>query len=133
MKALKLALLGTAILVASGCASVPKQSDLSQWPIVTYGDKTPAPGKFILHFPAGQPIPTDVAIVGNLLTEDARTSLVVSLNRDIYVYEKWVSFDGTHWMDARDVMSIAVKVQIPGYRHPTTGKIQVSVEQKVKP
>lgn len=125
-----------ATLTLGGCASLgfgpPSAQSLAGVPVVNFGQPAPKNGDFILHFAAGQPIPTTVAIVGDLFRHSAKTTLTVALNRDLWAYKRWVSFDGTHWRDARDVLISKLEVRIPGTHHPAPGLIRFTLGTKGK-
>src|SRR6185437_13461317 len=71
----KLAFLGAAawLFAAAGCASMqqPSAEELGRLPVVQFGDPVPAGGEYILFFPADKPIPTNVAIKGNIFSREA--------------------------------------------------------------
>ena len=120
-------------LALSGCAQLPAEQDLAQYPVITFGDSVPEGKPYILHFVAGKPIPTAVLIDGNLLQQTAEQTLTVTLARDIYSFKKWASFDGKHWDDARKLLAIKLDVKIPGYQYPRNGHIHLQVDQKPNP
>jgi hypothetical protein len=130
MKNLIYASCAATVLLCSGCSVLPEQAELSRLPVITYGTPAPAGDNFILFFPAGQPIPTDVAIVGSLLKDTSNQRLVVSLNKDVYAFKRWVSFDNKHWVDARDTIDVKVEVRIPGPNHTKPGEIKVQIDNK---
>ncbi len=121
-----------ASLAISACAGVPTSSELAQVPMVTFGEKIPANQDFILLFPAGQPISTDVQIVGTLLQQQASDQLTVTLKRDIYAYKNWVSFDGKNWIEAREALAVRFDVKLPGPKHPQPGYIRVAIDEPGK-
>ena len=116
-----------AVLVG-GCAQLPAEQELAQLPIVEFGSPTPQDKPFILHFAAGKPIPSEVLIDGDLLAKTAKQTLTVSLNRDIYSYKQWASFDGKHWEDARKLLRIKLELKVPGYAHPRAGYLHLSID-----
>jgi hypothetical protein len=116
------------VLLLGGCAQLPAEQELAQLPIVQFGDPAPQDKAFILHFAAGKPIPSEVLIDGTLLTNAAKETLTVSLNKDVYAYKQWASFDGKHWEDARKLLRIKLDVRIPGYTHPQPGQLHLSVD-----
>lgn len=117
-------------LALSGCAQLPAEQELAQYPVISFGDPVPKDKPFVLHFRAGQPIPTAVLIDGNLLKDTANQTLTVSLSRDIYSFKKWASYDGKHWQDASKLLSIKLDVKIPSYAYPQNGHIHLSVDQQ---
>ncbi|MBI3563024.1 MAG: hypothetical protein HY080_15045 [Gammaproteobacteria bacterium] len=121
--------LALAAVMLSGCAQLPAEQDLMQLPRVSFGDPVPQNTPYILYFPAGKPIPTEILFDGSLLQTEAKQTLKVTLSKDIYSYKQWASFDGKHWQDARKLMQIKLDVKIPGYTHPQPGFIHLSVDE----
>ena len=128
----KLAFLGAAALLAAGCASMqqPSGEELSRLPVVRFGDPVPAAGEYILFFPADKPIPTNVAIKGNIFSREAEQRLEVTLHRDIYVYKDWISHDRVNWRNGRQAIKSDFQIVIPGYRHPQPGLIKIQMDEQ---
>ncbi len=116
-------------LLLGGCASMspPESGELDRLPVVAYGDRVPAGGDYILHFPAGVPIDTPVTFEGNLFQEAATAHLAVKPVKDIYVHKQWMSFDRQHWVDAHERIDFNVEVILPGYNHPTSGHVRLQM------
>lgn len=117
-----------ALLGLAGCATPPAASTLARLPMVNFGDPAPQGDDYILHFPAGKPIPTSVAISGNLFTKPAHETLTVTLNRDIYVYKDWISYDNQHWQQGRKAMAVKADIRLPGPKHPEPGYIRLQLD-----
>ena len=122
-----------AIGAFSGCATLqkPSQEMFTNLPIITFGESVPSDGKFILHFPAGKPIPTKVSIIGNLFEQTAEEVLYVTLRDEIYTHKDWISFDRNTWLKGKDVIDTKLEIKIPGYDYPNPGfiKLQMDVTQ----
>jgi hypothetical protein len=125
----KIVLLSLGMLVISACSTPPSQSELSTLPVVEFGQTVPDGGDYILYFPAGKDIPTDVVINGNLFQTTAQQVLTVKLKHDIYSYKQWVSFDNQHWLHARDALDFKLDVKIPGYKYPKPGHIRLHMSK----
>jgi hypothetical protein len=125
-------MIGLCGLSLMGCSMTPSKPDFDQLPVVTFGEPIPKDKDYILYFPANAPISTNVSIEGNLLQKPAKDELTVKLNKDIYTYKNWVSFDKQNWVISRDVINVRAVVKIPGTRHPKPGVIQVSINEKQK-
>ena len=121
-----------ASLTLAGCAGMqkPTTEKLTAMPIVEFGQPVPAGNEFILHFAAGQPIPTNVSIKGNLFEQAAEQTLNVKLRRDIYVYKQWVSYDNVIWRDGQKVIQSNIQLKIPSHQHPKAGIITVQMDEK---
>ncbi len=132
MKHIIYATCAASMLFCAGCSVLPGQTELARLPVITFGQATPEGDNFILFFPAGQPIPTDVAIVGSLLKDTSNQRLVVSLNKDVYAFKRWVSFDNTHWIDSRDALEVKLDIRLPGPEHPKPGEIKLRIDNKTQ-
>lgn len=119
----------------SGCAGFDdlKSEEVRDLSLVRFGDVVPANQDFILHFPAGQAIPTVFQIQGNLLDRTVDETVTVTLRKDIYAYKDWISFDRQHWLKGDEVIGLKVNIQVPGYRHPTPGLVKMELDEKPKP
>ena len=118
------------LISLGGCAMPPSQSEISQLPIVKFGQPVPGNGNYVLHFPAGQDIATDVGIEGDIFQKPAHKVLKVRLKRDIYSYKDWMSYDKQHWLSARDALGIKFDVKLPGYSYPKPGHIKLELFDK---
>lgn len=127
---MKLMLLSLGLLTLNACAAPLDQARLAKLPVVEFGNPVPANNDFILHFPAGKTIPTNVEIGGNLIVKPAQRVLKVKLKQDIYSYKKWMSYDKQHWVPARDALVIKLAAKIPGYQYPRPGYIKLELSKK---
>lgn len=118
-------------LSLAGCTSMfpPSAEKLASLPVVEFPNQPPA-GDFIFKLPAGKPIPTRVAIEGNLLTASAEQALTTSLARDLYIHKRWVSEDGKTWKPLRDALSVDLALSLPSDEHPKPGEIVLRVNRK---
>lgn len=108
--------LGAATLLLSGCAglSAPGQDEMAQIPTIRFGDAAPAGKDFVLHYPAGSTLPVVTSVHGSLFEQDEDATLNVRLNRDVFVYRKWVSFDGKSWLPGNAAVSGKIELKLPG-------------------
>ncbi len=115
-------------LIVAGCATLapPAGETLNRLPVVRFGDAVPA-GEFILHFPAGQPIPVSVAVGGNLFTQDVNNSFSVALKQDVYAYKEWASLDRVNWVRGDKLVDFKFVLKVPGHRHPKPGLIKIDM------
>lgn len=130
---ISVSMIGIAVFsVLSGCANwqAPSAQTLSELPIVEFGEKLPPNKEFVLYFAAGKPIPTSVAIKGNIFSQEAQDQLNVKLRRDIYVYRGWISFDRVNWVDGHKVLDAKVEIKLPGYEHPRPGYVNIQMDVK---
>lgn len=118
MKLLNPALVIAACLTLPGCASLfpPTAQDMAKIPVVRFGENAPAAGEFVMLYPKGAALPVNASVAGSLLNEKVSVTLQPSVNRDIYQYRQWVSFDGKTWMDGRDALETAFRIDMPGVK-----------------
>jgi hypothetical protein len=132
MNATKATCLLAGLLALGGCASwsMPSAERFAQMPLVRFGAPIPANQDYILHFPAGEPVPVNVLAQGNLFTQEVSTSFNVVLARDIYEYRQWISYDRKHWIDGRENMELIVEIKVPGYDYPKPGSIRIKMDAR---
>ena len=118
MKSLIYGSLAVISLSLSGCASLfpPKAEDLANVPVVRFGEAAPAGGEFVMYYPKGAPLPVRASVDGNLLGAKAEASMQAAVNRDIYQYKQWLSFDGKTWVYGRDAVSGEFRIDLPGLK-----------------
>src|SRR5689334_203069 len=115
MKRASLATLVTATLGLGACAGIPPTGDeMAKVPVVRYGNPAPADGRFVLHYPAGAPLPVIASVGGSLMEQPAQAALDVALKRDVYIYRHWVSFDGKTWQAGDGVVAGDFRIVLPG-------------------
>ena len=129
-KRIGLALLGLAALGGCATARVPTADTLATLPVVTFGDPAPNHTDYVLYFPAGKPIPSEMFVRGTALVRDAEGRLEVALKRDLYVYKGWASFDKKEWRPDRELITVAVLVKVPSPVHPRAGQLGVQIDFK---
>ena len=108
--------LAAATLLLSGCAGLnaPGKDAMAQIPIVRFGERAPAGQDFVLHYPAGSALPVVAGVYGSLFAQAETATLNVRLNRDVFVYRKWVSFDGKSWLPGNEAVGGKVDLKLPG-------------------
>lgn len=114
MKTLSALLLAGLGLNACAGISPPSASEMAALPVLTYGQPAPAGQDFVLHYPAGTPLPVQATVTGSLLAREDKADLQVSLKRDVYVYKGWVSFDGKNWQRSQELVTGKITATIPG-------------------
>lgn len=100
----------------AGCAGMtaPSAQDMSQIPVVHFGDSAPVDKPFVIHYPAGASLPVDASVNGDLLDKSDAATLHVTLKRDVYVYKQWVSLDGKNWQRGNELVTGKFEMRIPG-------------------
>jgi hypothetical protein len=119
-------------LSLQGCSlHKPTAETLGKVPTVEFGQTAPATGDFILHFPAGKPIPITASVSGSALAQADQKTLTVTLKKDIYTYKEWVSFDRNTWQKSGDVLGFNLNIQVPSPEHPNPpGLMEMRVDLK---
>jgi hypothetical protein len=105
-----------AVLLLSGCANMvpPSSSDIQTLPTVHFGQSAPEGKEFILHYPAGTPLPMKMLISGNLFETNEIALLNPRMKRDIYVYKRWASYDLKNWQPADQLITSKIEMHLPG-------------------
>lgn len=112
----RLALVTLAAVLLPGCAALTRPSDaeMARLPVVRYGDAAPSGQPYILHYPAGVPLPVEARVHGTLMEQDTRSTLQVSIRKDLYTYKQWASLDGKTWCPATDLIGGHFQFVVPG-------------------
>lgn len=99
-----------------GCSGMipPKAKDLTQIPVIRFGDDAPANKEFILLYPAGMSLPVNASVSGTLLAQSDSATLHVATKQDVYAYKQWVSFDGKTWQRSDKVIGGKFEITVPG-------------------
>jgi hypothetical protein len=120
------------LLFVAACASSqpPSLESMSMLPVIEFGGTVPTAKDYILFFPAGKPIPLDVAVKGNIFARDADQRVNVTLRKDIYAYKEWISYDRVTWRKGRDAIKSSAQIRIPGYQHPEPGLMKLQMDER---
>lgn len=132
MRNLFLALAAATLIAAGGCATVstPWQEQVKTYPRIGLGDPKPADGNYVLHLPAGKPVPTKILLEGNLFDRDTAQEVYATPRKDIYFYKDMVSFDLRTWKRWRTAIDIGWDVGIPSHKNPDPGHLKITVNEK---
>jgi hypothetical protein len=124
--------IGIALFLFSGCATTgkPWYDEFNTYPVVVLGDPVPEGQKFVLHIPAGKPVPTVISFRGNLLEKETEEEVTTVLKKDIYLHRAWISFDRKTWRKAEETVDIEFEPQLTDYYHPGPGSIKIRIDQK---
>jgi len=105
--------------VLSGCGTMSPPATLvnGQMKVVEIGSGAQETQEYVLHIPAGVPFPLRLYVHGSLMKEELDLTKKVRINRDIYLYRQWTSFDGINWMGPKEtekLLNFTVKVDLKG-------------------
>ena len=96
----------------SACASLtpPSTAHLATLPTLEIGQSAPADREYILHIPAGKPIPFKLEVSGSAITQPGTASTFVESRQEVYVYKHWASLDGKTWLPNRQLFKSVFSV-----------------------
>jgi hypothetical protein len=118
----------------AGCTGMapPSADKLARLPVVTYPAQ-PSGTDYVYKLPAGKAIEMRILVDGNLLAGKVDKTLSASLDRDLYLYKRWASEDGTHWVAAKKLVGVNLAVSLPSWQTPKPGELHLSIDRKVSP
>ena len=122
-----------AIIALSACAGLqpPPTDELSSLPVVRYGQPVAEGKNFILHYPAGVPLPVDALVSGNIFEKNEQALLKPRLKQDIYLYKSWLSFDGKTWQRSDHLIGGKIELLLPGEKDAhSPGRLSAEFTQK---
>lgn len=125
--------LASIALSLSACASLmpPSADELANVPVVRYGQPVAEGKNFILHYPAGVPLPVEALISGNIFEKNEQALLNPRLTQDIYTYKTWVSFDGKRWQRGNELIGGNIELHLPGEKDGSSpGRLSAEFNQK---
>ena len=120
------------LLIAGGCATTGPtwQEQLKGYPLIELGQKPPTDGNYVVHIPAGRPVPMYLNLKGDLFEKDTSQEVTANPRKDIYLYQDWMSFDMKTWTKRRATLDFKWDVGIPSYKSPKPGHITIIVNRK---
>ena len=131
MKLTRILIATTTCIALTACAGLPPSaSEMTKVPQIQFGQPLPEGKDYILHFPAGTPLPVSAVVDGNLFEHDGQSILHVTLKRDVYVYRQFASFDGLNWEPSRKLIETHLEVQIPQKDGSNAGLLHMKIDQK---
>jgi hypothetical protein len=114
----------------TACAGLPPDmAEISKVPHIQFGQPLPKENNYVLHFPAGTPLPVTAIVDGNLFERDAQATFNVILKRDVYVYRQFASFDGQNWQPSRKLIETRLELQIPQQDLSHAGMLHIKMDQ----
>jgi hypothetical protein len=124
-------LISALALSLCACAGLtpPNASELARTPHIEFGQPLPAGDNYVLHFPAGKPLPVSTLIDGNLFERTEASELHVVLKRDIYVFRRFASFDGKNWQPGHKLVKTKLELQIPQKDGSRAGLLHLTLDQ----
>ncbi len=121
-------------LIASSltaCAGMPPSaSDIASAPKINFGQPLPTGDNYVLHFPAGTPLPVTTMVDGSLFERAESATFNVTLKHDIYVFKKFASLDGQNWQPGYKLIQTHLDLQIPQKDGSNAGMLHIKMDQK---
>ncbi len=131
MKLVRILIAAITCSVLTACAGMPPSTaELAKVPQIQFGQPLPAGNNYVLHFPAGTPLPVSTVVDGNLFVHEGQSMLHVTLKHDVYVYRQFASFDGINWHPAHKLIETQLELQIPQKDGSNAGMLHVKMDQK---
>lgn len=129
MKRMIFAALVTTALTA--CAGMPPgASDIARAPKINFGQPLPEGHNYVLHYPAGTPLPVTALVDGSLFERAESATFHVTLKHDIYVFRKFASLDGQNWQPGYKLIQTHLDLQIPQKDGSNAGLLHIKMDQK---
>ncbi|HCI13132.1 MAG: hypothetical protein A2063_02890 [Gallionellales bacterium GWA2_60_142] len=118
-------------IALSACAGLPPSTaEIAQAPQIRFGQPLPKENNYVLHYPAGTPLPVSTVVDGNLFEHEGQSTLHVTLKRDVYVFKQFASFDGKNWQPARSLIETNLELRIPQEDGSNAGYLHIKMNQK---
>ena len=115
----------------TACAGLPPSAtDIAKVPQIQFGQPLPEGKDYVLHFPAGTPLPVSTVVDGNLFEHEGHATFNVTLKHDVYVYRQFASFDGQNWQPSRKLIETYLELQIPQKDGTNAGMLHLKIDQK---
>jgi hypothetical protein len=104
--------------------NTPSASLIDTMPVITIGEDSEAPENHIVFIPANRKFPIEFSVKGNVFTENATSTVMVSFKQDMYLYKYWASLDGNTWINSHKLLN----VQPSGGFNTSGGKVEVKLD-----
>lgn len=76
-------------ILLSACATAPQPDELAGLTKVRFGEKLPENQDYIVYFEAGQEVPLNLLVDGDLIDKTVDYDTTVTLKKPIYAYKQW--------------------------------------------
>ncbi len=131
MKLAYIMIAATTCAALTACAGLPpSKAEIDKAPHIQFGQPLPEGNSYVLHFPAGTPLPVSTRVDGSLFEHDGQATFNVTLKRDVYTYRQFASFDGQNWQPVRSLIQTQLELQIPQKNGSNAGMLHVKMDQK---
>ncbi len=131
MKLAHILIAATACAALTACAGIPPSTaEIAKVPQIQFGQPLPEDNNYVLHFPAGTPLPVSTIVDGNLFEHEGQATFHVTLKRDVYTYRQFASFDGQNWQPSRKLIETQLELQIPQKGGSNAGMLHIKMDQK---
>ena len=107
-------LIFTSFLGACVSGSPPSAESLKAMSVVTMGNPVPEGQEYVLYIPKGEPIPLEFTMTGYLLDAPVRQEFSTRIQRDLYLYKYWLSYDKQTWLPYNKVLGAKISAGMDG-------------------
>ncbi len=116
------------IALLSGCASMiaPTEDLIREKTVIEIGGNEPDSKEYIIHIPAGKEFPVTLDVDGSLLRKKGKTVTFISLDKELYLFNYWASYDGKHWSRLNELFGFTISVGVK----PKGGHVTVGISQR---
>lgn len=96
------------VLSVTGCTSLssPSSNLINEKPVIKMGSDKPEHDDYILFIPADQEFPIELEVAGSMINKTGKAEATVSLNRDVYLYKYWASYNGKEWQRLKEAFGL---------------------------
>lgn len=131
MKLAHILIAATTCAALTACAGIsPSTAEIAKVPQIQFGQPLPEGNNYVLHFPAGTPLPVSAIVDGSLFEHEGQATFHVTLKHDVYTYRQFASFDGLNWQPSRNLIETQLELQIPQKGGSNAGMLHIKMDQK---
>lgn len=131
MKLARILFATTTCAALTACAGLPPSTaEIAKVPQIRFGQPLPEGKDYVLHFPAGTPLPVTALVDGSLFERAESATFNVTLKHDIYVFRKFASLDGQNWQPGYKLIQTHLELQIPQKDGSNAGLLHIKMDQK---
>lgn len=124
------------ILIAATCATLsacagmpPSKNEISQVPQIQFGQPLPEDNNYVLYFPAGMPLPVSAVVDGNLFERAESATFHITLKHEVYVYQKFASFNAKSWRPGYKLIRTQLQLRIPQKNGKNAGLLHLQLDK----
>ena len=129
MKSILVAILAL-LLVNCSMLSAPNKNLIKQKPVIRAGDtSTASRADFVLLIPAGQSYHLGAKLTSDLFEQQGEMTGPFQLTHDLYIYDKWASYDGVRWHPLQSFFDVDIAADM----RVEKGLVHFNFKPRIKP